>query len=259
MTDTYEFTKSCLPQGVEQETPYVSKNWNYVNDINNGVYSNGSGLCLVQFDLSSIYNSTQMVDPSQMFMAIPITYSSVYLAGTASAATFCAPTNTTWASTGLKNGFFQILHGCDLQVAGKQMEQFQPNLNSYVSFKMLSQMSQDDLKTIGSVIGMGDTTHDTLRPADRPILSTRQGACRQACLGQGNPGAAPATGEGALPQRGRRCNDRALLGVQRFDAIDDPLTGQVNVGTSPLRRIIEPVDRIWNWIQECTHDTGMSS
>lgn len=152
MTDSYLFSKSTLPQGVDQETPFISKNWNYINDINGGVYQNSSGLSLVQFDLSSIYNSTQLVDPSSMFMAIPITYVSAYVASGG----LVAPVAGSFASTALKNGYFQLLHGCDLQVNGKTLEQFIPNLNSYVSFKLLSQMSQDDLKTMGPTLGLGD-------------------------------------------------------------------------------------------------------
>ena len=53
MSDNYDFAKSIMPQGVDLETPYVSKQYNFINDINSGVYSN-SGLSLVQFDLSSI-------------------------------------------------------------------------------------------------------------------------------------------------------------------------------------------------------------
>lgn len=151
MTDAFLFSKSTLPQGVDTETPFVSKNWNYINDINGGVYQNSSGLSLVQFDLSSIYNSTQLVDPSSMFMAIPITYVSAYSSGS-----LVAPVAGSYASTGLKSGYFQLLHGCDLQVNGKSLEQFIPNLNSYVSFKLASQMSQDDMKTMGATIGMGD-------------------------------------------------------------------------------------------------------
>jgi len=153
MTDAYLFSKSTLPQGVDQETPFISKNWNYINDINGGVYQNSSGLSLVQFDLSSIYNSTQLVDPSTMFMTIPITYVSAY----ASSSGLVAPPAGAFASTALKNGYFQLVHGCDLQVNGKTLEQFIPNLNSYVSFKLLSQMSQDDLITMGASLGMGET------------------------------------------------------------------------------------------------------
>lgn len=153
MTDSYLFSKSTLPQGVETETPFISKNWNYINDINGGVYQNSSGLSLVQFDLSSIYNSTQLVDPSTMFMAIPITYVSAYADTTA---TLVTPTSSSWSSTALKNGYFQLIHGVDLQVNGKTLEQFIPNLNSYVSFKLMSQMSGDDLKTYGATLGMGE-------------------------------------------------------------------------------------------------------
>jgi hypothetical protein len=140
-----------MPQGVDTETPFVSKQWNYINDINGGVYQNSSGLSLVQFDLSSIYNSTQLIDPSSMFMAIPITYVSAYSSGS-----LVAPPAGGYASTALKSGYFQLLHGCDLQVNGKTLEQFIPNLNSYVSFKLMSQMSQDDLKTLGPTLGMGE-------------------------------------------------------------------------------------------------------
>lgn len=151
MSDNYEFAKSVMPQGIETETPYLSKQWNYINDINNGVYSN-NGLSLVQFDMSSIYNSSALIDISQAYLAIPISYVSAY--STASA--LVAPVAGSWASTGLKSGYFQLIHGLDLSVGGKQLEQFVPNVNQYVQFKMLSQMSHDDLKTIGTTIGMGD-------------------------------------------------------------------------------------------------------
>ena len=34
MTDVYLFSKSAMPQGVDTETPFQSKQWNYINDIN---------------------------------------------------------------------------------------------------------------------------------------------------------------------------------------------------------------------------------
>jgi hypothetical protein len=153
MTDRYEFEKSVLPQGVEEETPYSSKNWNFIQDINNGSYTSGSGLALTQFDLSSIFNSSKMVDPSQAYLAIPITYCTAW---TNSSGTTLAPLKNAWASTGLKNGYFQLIQGLDLTVAGKVVEQFVPNLNQYVGFKMLSQMCQDDLKGWGASLGMGE-------------------------------------------------------------------------------------------------------
>lgn len=49
-SDNYQFAKSNAPQGLEHETPYMDEQWNFVNDINSGVYS--SGPSLVQFDLN---------------------------------------------------------------------------------------------------------------------------------------------------------------------------------------------------------------
>jgi hypothetical protein len=153
MTDNYEFRKSTDPQGVYTESPYVSKQWNYINDINNGVYAS-NGLTLVQFDCSSIYNSSTLIDPSQMFFVIPITYVSAYVNGN-SGGTLLAPGANAWASTGLKCGYWHLVQGGDIQLNGQTLEQFQPNTNHYVNFKMLSQMSQDDLNCFGPSLGMG--------------------------------------------------------------------------------------------------------
>ena len=156
MADNYEFSKSVFPQGIDSETPYSSLQFNYINDINGGVYSN-NGLSLVQFDLSSIYNSASLVDPSKMFITVPVTMVSQYCSSL-SAGTAVAPTLATgaWATQGLKCGYWNLLHGADLIVSNKTVEQFQPNINTYINFKMISSMSQDDLKTYGTSLGMGD-------------------------------------------------------------------------------------------------------
>ena len=49
MTDNYQFAKSNLSEGVDSYSPFTDKQWNYINDINSGVYQN-SGLTLVQWD-----------------------------------------------------------------------------------------------------------------------------------------------------------------------------------------------------------------
>jgi hypothetical protein len=146
-----------FPQGVESETPYVSKQWNFIQDINGGIYSN-NGLSLVQFDLASIYNSTNLIAPDSMFLAIPITYVSAFVNNNGTPA-LVAPNNTNlagWATTALKNGYFNLVHGADVAINGKTVQQYQPYTNAYVGFKLLSSMSQDDLKTMGYSLGMGE-------------------------------------------------------------------------------------------------------
>jgi hypothetical protein len=55
MSDNYEFEKSMQSQATDDYSPYVDKQANgYINDINNGVYTNNS-LTLVNFDLGQIH------------------------------------------------------------------------------------------------------------------------------------------------------------------------------------------------------------
>ena len=72
MTDNYEFNRSMHSQSENEYSPYTDKQYNsYINDINSGVYQN-DGLSLVQFDLSSIYNSSKFTDTNDLFVVLPI-------------------------------------------------------------------------------------------------------------------------------------------------------------------------------------------
>jgi len=155
MSDNFEFEKSCIPQGSNIETPYVSKNYQYINDINNSAYTNTS-LSLVQFDLTSIYNSTKLTNPSECYLAIPITMVSVYTTGySGSTPALGVPIAGSVYSTGMKPGYWNLIQGADVQWSGKQLEQYQQNINAYISYKMLSDMSVTDLKQLGPTLGLG--------------------------------------------------------------------------------------------------------
>jgi len=151
--DNYVFSKSETPQGFDLESPFTSKQFNFVNDINSGVYAS-QGLALTQFDLSSIYNSAGFLSPSDMYITIPICYTAAFVSSVTSGA-LVAPTGGDWARVGLKCGFWNLVSAADLVVDGKPVESYQPNINSYVGFKLLSQMSQDDIIGYGMTIGMG--------------------------------------------------------------------------------------------------------
>ena len=156
MVDRYEFEKSHIPQGVEYETPYVSQNFNYAVDINGGVYQS-QGLSLVQFDLTSIFNSQTMVDPTKMFLTVPLVLASALTTNNTTGALVPPTAGTGWGIHGLKAGYYNLLHQADLVINGKIIEQTQPYLNIYTHLKTVCQMSQDDLKTFGSTLGLGTT------------------------------------------------------------------------------------------------------
>ena len=150
MSDTYELAKSDQPQDLDDSTPYENKQWNYIQDINSGVYTNNQQ-SLVQFDLSSIYNSGKFIDVSQMYLTIPIVYTGAW--GQAVSAGPIAPVAGNEFLITPKNGSWNLIHSLEVTVDGKNVIQQTPNINVHTNFKMLSQMSKDDLKTMGATLG----------------------------------------------------------------------------------------------------------
>ena len=154
MTDNYEFNKSMQNQSEGDYSPYTDKQYNsYVNDINSGVYTN-NGLSLVQFDLSSIYNSSKFTDTGDLFLVLPITMVAAF--STSTAGTLVAPAVGNVNLLSLKNNFIHLIHQCDLTINGKTIEDTQPFINIAKHFQMLSEMSVGDLKTVGYSLGMTD-------------------------------------------------------------------------------------------------------
>lgn len=155
MTDNYEYTKSNEAQTEGMYSPYTDKQYNnYVNDINSGVYTN-NGLSLVQFDLSSIYNSSKFMDCGDLFLVMPITMVAAFSTG-ANNGTLVAPAEGNVNLLSMKNNFIHLIHQAELSINGKTAEDSQPFINIAKHFQMLSEMSTGDLKTVGYSLGMSD-------------------------------------------------------------------------------------------------------
>lgn len=148
-SDAYSFAKSSSPQGVDLYTPYAEKQWNYINDINSGVYTASNTLC--QWDLTSIYNSGQFSDTSDLFLTIPIVMQAAWT--TAGGAAVVAPVAGNAALCSLKTNFQHLIHQIEVVANGKVVNDTQPFISFYEHFKLASQMSQNDLKQFGTSLG----------------------------------------------------------------------------------------------------------
>jgi hypothetical protein len=149
--DSYTFAKSNDPQSVDETTPFKSKQWQYVNDINSGVYNN-TGQTLVQFDLSSIYNSSGFSDSADLFLTIPI----VMTLACASATDVLAGPTGGFAMASLKSNYAHLIHSCEIILNGKSCQDLQSYISVYKHFKMLSQMTTSDLANQGTTLGFAD-------------------------------------------------------------------------------------------------------
>jgi DNA helicase IV len=99
-------------QATDDYSPYVDKQSNgYINDINNGVYTNNS-LTLVNFDLGQIYNSSKFTDTSDLFVVLPITMVAAY--AVASTGVIVAPLAGASNLCSIKTNFVNLIHQADL-------------------------------------------------------------------------------------------------------------------------------------------------
>jgi len=152
-SDNFQFAKSNESQSVERETPFMDEQWNFVNDINSGVYS--SGPTLVQFDLSSIFNSDRLCDVSRCYTIIPVVYTAAYTAGATNTALALAANVSYFQQCGLKFNYANLINQIEISVNGKVLDQMQPFTNVYENIRMISTMSVDDLQAYGFSWGMG--------------------------------------------------------------------------------------------------------
>jgi len=156
-SDAWEYAKSSAPQGVDLHSPYQEKNWNFLNDINSGVYAN-SGLTQVQWDLSSLYNSGSFTATEDVFLAVPIVMVAAItpVSGVPIPIVPAAGVPSYSNLVTLKSNFQHLIHQIEIVANGKTVNDTQPFISLYENFKLLSSMSTNDLKQWGSSYGMGE-------------------------------------------------------------------------------------------------------
>jgi hypothetical protein len=152
IVDSYDFIKSSTPQGVEMHKPYTSKQFNYINDINNGVYANTSQT-LLQYDLTSIFNSAYATNVSDHYLIIPTVTTMALTNGANVANATVLPNANSYAAVCLKTGTNSLVHSADLQIDGKTIVQIQPFTNIIQGINLASSLSVDDLKLHGQLKG----------------------------------------------------------------------------------------------------------
>ena len=152
--------QTVLEQSLESQIvdePFVSRQSVYVIDSNNGAY-NGQ----IQIDTSSLSNSGRWASYSEGVLHIPLV---VTLTGNT------APSGLTSGSTGtsaqnaniqalrknfaigLKNGYYQLIHSLSVEYNNTNVVQLTPFLNHYVTYKLMTTLSEGDIEKWGTQMG----------------------------------------------------------------------------------------------------------
>jgi hypothetical protein len=147
-SDNYEFSKSSSPQDVSDYSAYTDKQWNFVNDINSGVY-NVAGQSLVQFDLSNVYSSG-MTDITDLYLTIPL----VMVGTTSNGTTLTTAPTAGYSLCALKSNYQNIIHQIEVVANGKVINDMQPFIGMYKNFKLLSELSSTDQQSTINTLGL---------------------------------------------------------------------------------------------------------
>ena len=153
-TDNYNLLKSSQPQGVDTFSPYVDKQFQYLQDINQGIYTN-NGLSLVQLDLRGISNSSLFSDSSDSFLAIPLVNCAVATSTDTNGTPQTAPTAGA-SLLSMKSNYQHLVHQAEMVANGKTLHGLQPFLSMFNHFKLMSQMSATDLKSSATTWGISE-------------------------------------------------------------------------------------------------------
>ena len=139
----YEVSNSVEMDG----EPFVRRENVYIIDQNNGSYTNNT----IILDCASVSNAGKWADFQNATLVVPLilTLSST-LDFTAVASDF---------SVGLKNGFHQIVSSINCEYNNSSVVQISNFTNMYISYKLNTTLSVDDVVTIGSQIGFFEDSY----------------------------------------------------------------------------------------------------
>jgi hypothetical protein len=222
-TDEASFIASITPQSVDEVSPFTEKNYNFVSDVNSGVYSGANtGQTQINFDLSSLYNSSLLVNAEDCYLAIPLVTCAQHVQN----GVVRAPPGAGHALVTLKNGFHHLVNSADITSGGVTIQESQPFLNVIKHFKLISQMSATDLQQSSSSYGMSD------------CLDTVDSQKWLTVAGKGWDGTTNATG--TLPGVGLT-NNQAFLNGNEVPLTSGGATATVGVGPSAYSGNVQTV------------------
>jgi hypothetical protein len=149
MSDQLVFDMASQTEG--QASIFVKKDWLSILDNQNKSY-NGSQSVI---DTSQLANSNKYMNYREAYLTIPLTLcltSNSFITATATSG-FKPGLSCSNIAVGLKNWYGSVIHSFTLDYNGTTIIQQTPFCNMWNSFRLMTSLSLDDLRTQGSIIG----------------------------------------------------------------------------------------------------------
>lgn len=150
MADSLIYTVSSRSDFLEQ--PFTKRDMVFVIDNNNSSYSGGQ----ILLETSQLANSGRWASYSEAYLTIPL------VLGYKSSANISAATYRNPLLLGLKNGFHQLIDSFSCDLNGTNICQLTPYTNFYVSYKMMTSFSADDVAKYGASLNFFPDSVDSV-------------------------------------------------------------------------------------------------
>ena len=147
MADTLVFDMSEQSEG--SPSVFTKKDWLSILDNQNGNYNGNQ--CVI--DTSQLANSNKFMNYREGYLFVPMLMTATAL-GNGTAAVPCAFANQNCSNMfGMKNWYGSIVHSLTVDYNGTTIVQQTPYIGLWNSFKLMTSLSFEDLKTQGDLIG----------------------------------------------------------------------------------------------------------
>jgi hypothetical protein len=138
----YVLENSFHPQ--QDEFPYKSRQYFYINDQQAGVYTSPQ----ISIEATQLTNSGKYFSASESFLAIPLVTTLVATTGNLTSDVANA------FAVSLKNGTHHLIHSMQVQISNIDVVNLTQFSNLKINYKILSQWGSDDVNTRGGILNM---------------------------------------------------------------------------------------------------------
>ena len=133
----------------EAGSPFTDEKMVYVQDENTGYSGN------IIFNTSSLGNGGQWASYSEGYIEIP------FMINLKSSVDITAANMVNAYQCGLKNGYYQIIDSCGLELNGQNLCQINSGLNMLINYNVLTKFASTELDRLGAILGVLPDTADS--------------------------------------------------------------------------------------------------
>jgi len=145
------FEKSLNAEQSIEHSKFKSRQWSWIPDNNNNNYASGQLI----FDCSTFASTSNYCWYQDAYFLIPVVISSYCAAADVDGATGQqGMTNAARYLHALKSGYWNLFNSFTITQNNVTIHQNIPFSNMYISYKMMSEMSDEELKKYGKMLGM---------------------------------------------------------------------------------------------------------